>query len=448
MLKCEDKLGDKLIGIGCLAHVLHNSAKAGCKKIGLDIETILYKLPHYFSEQQTRASAYAELCDELGRHCQLPEQYVQTRWLSMSKTISSIVPAFDIHQIYFDRMKKPSADEKRFKAFFSNKHVYPWLVVLKEIAEKFEAIIEQIEGDEVALVDAVKRFKEMQRTVQGQSMKGNLPVIVAKRIQKWLKKERDAFTKSVSDMYETVGDYMESWTRWTVPLEKFQWAALDKPMSILEVKSALQYFNDNEIANEISEPKLIDETVKVERFVRDNCESWNKQNLPTSERWAKVFAELPGLEHTEQLVAFAMALPGTNATCERLFSQLKYFWTEWKGRMLIESMEAIMKVRFNWTRDSDTVFETLIGDEELRMRVRDSEKYAKAAKNEEEMTDDNDEEYWNIACDTPEVAIVEMQPKQPNKRKAPTYSEVEKAKIARIISGLDSKMNVQKSDPK
>ena len=129
MMKGE--YGDKLIGIGCLAHVLHNSVKHGCKVLDMDIEWILYKLPKYF-ENSNKANEFMELCDSLDRHCELPAKYVQTRWLTMSRTLESIIPAFDMYRQFFGSLKgKVSAEEQKYKAFFADKKVHSWLELIQ-----------------------------------------------------------------------------------------------------------------------------------------------------------------------------------------------------------------------------------------------------------------------------------------------------------------------------
>jgi hypothetical protein len=51
-----------LIGIGCLAHVVHNAASTSADYLSIDIEQFVFKLYGYFHGQTIRAEALKDFC--------------------------------------------------------------------------------------------------------------------------------------------------------------------------------------------------------------------------------------------------------------------------------------------------------------------------------------------------------------------------------------------------
>ena len=81
-----------------------------------------------------------------------------------------------------------------------------------------------------------------------------------------------------------------------------------------------------------------------------------------------------------KLLNFAFALPGTNATCERLFSQVKCFWHQWKGNMVYDTMVEVMKIRFNLTNKPEEIFDLFVSDAQLREEIYANAKHGNGSR--------------------------------------------------------------------
>jgi hypothetical protein len=87
----------RLLPIGCPAHILHNAAKSATDQLPIDIESIAFKIQSHFKGSTTRHEALTELFDRMGvclkilslnllfyrkcmQSCQAILQFVGLRW--------------------------------------------------------------------------------------------------------------------------------------------------------------------------------------------------------------------------------------------------------------------------------------------------------------------------------------------------------------------------------
>lgn len=149
---------------------------------------------------------------------------------------------------------------------------------------------------------------------------------------------------------------------------------------------------------DVDRGRLKEELSRAIPFINQNAEEWKrvdtgkkKKITPAIERWKQVFDNVSDLPNLEILVSFLFALPGSNATCERIFSEIKYIWTNCKSRIKLETVDAILKIRYNLTNLCEVMFSMLISDEKLKAAVSCSDKYEdakfKVANDKDEETD-------------------------------------------------------------
>jgi hypothetical protein len=60
--KFKDSLKDKLIGVGCPAHMLHNCLRHGMDTLHLDIQSVVLKIYNYFLVDTFRTESLKEVC--------------------------------------------------------------------------------------------------------------------------------------------------------------------------------------------------------------------------------------------------------------------------------------------------------------------------------------------------------------------------------------------------
>lgn len=61
--KVNDYIGRELIGIGCFAHIVHDTVMAASDCLPVDIETVVVKLYSYFYIYAVRVEKLKEFCE-------------------------------------------------------------------------------------------------------------------------------------------------------------------------------------------------------------------------------------------------------------------------------------------------------------------------------------------------------------------------------------------------
>lgn len=163
--------GDKLIGIGCLAHVLNNALKNAADMIKFKGDTfskILSLLHCYFEREGNRKGRFSRLMISLGcasAYLKKPTRsYCKTRWLTTGPALDAIVSNYDALYFYFDKEEEGKHLDK-FKPFFEDEDTYPWLVILRAIASEFEEAITEIESQGMTLLDGIHIFENLKSQV-------------------------------------------------------------------------------------------------------------------------------------------------------------------------------------------------------------------------------------------------------------------------------------------
>lgn len=118
-----------LIGIGCGAHIAHNTLKKGCDQMPFDVEMIVCKIYSHFYLTTVRVTALKQFCDQVDVEYQKILGYSKTRFLDLLKAIDSILRIYDALQMYF--LEDPSSP-KALKKFFGHSMSKIWLIFLRD----------------------------------------------------------------------------------------------------------------------------------------------------------------------------------------------------------------------------------------------------------------------------------------------------------------------------
>lgn len=89
--KLKSKLSKDIEGIGCPAHILHNTASTSADVLSVDVESVVLKIYKYFSiftVRNERLKSFCEAADVIYANLQ---SHSRTRWLSLLPAIERIL---------------------------------------------------------------------------------------------------------------------------------------------------------------------------------------------------------------------------------------------------------------------------------------------------------------------------------------------------------------------
>lgn len=119
-----------ILGIGCAAHIAHNTMKYACSRLKTNIECIVIKMYTHFYIHTVRNEALKSVCDlfEDVEYKQLLG-YAATRFLALGPAIGRILELFDPLKTYFLELGKCP---KKIKVFFQSPLSRLLLLFIKE----------------------------------------------------------------------------------------------------------------------------------------------------------------------------------------------------------------------------------------------------------------------------------------------------------------------------
>ncbi len=312
------RYGDKLIGVGCLAHIVNNALKNSVEKLNFgekNLNIFLGQIHQFFMHSSSNRinnifQIRAQLgCEQAYSNNKPPtKSYSKTRWLSTGPAIDAIINQWHLLDIYF-QMEPEGKHVDSFKKFFENRNSFPLLITLRSLATEVEEVVCIMEGKDVDLMSAIKIFDELQQKVFQYRENITMPGIVADMIEQWEENDRLDFHLQLRELYDDIQMYMVKWSTWTNSLKLHQWATLDNQLREEDVLNSTEVIREN---SQINIAQLQENIEAVNLFISTRPASW--ATLSTSERWLNLLNSVSGLIALEKAASFILTLPG-NKLC-------------------------------------------------------------------------------------------------------------------------------------
>jgi hypothetical protein len=99
--KVQSYLDRHILGIGCSAHIVHNSVQTACDSLPLDIEVIVIKIYKYFHIYTVRVPKHKQFLEFVETDYKKVLSHSSTRFLSLFPAIDRILAIFDGLKSYF-----------------------------------------------------------------------------------------------------------------------------------------------------------------------------------------------------------------------------------------------------------------------------------------------------------------------------------------------------------
>lgn len=119
-----------MVGVGCAAHVVHNTLKHACSNLQTNVEYIVVKIYTHFYINTVRIEALKTICDSFEdvEYTKLLG-YAKTRFLALAPAISRILALFDPLKTYF--LELPNCP-KKLRTFFESSSSRLLLLFVKD----------------------------------------------------------------------------------------------------------------------------------------------------------------------------------------------------------------------------------------------------------------------------------------------------------------------------
>ena len=99
---------------------------------------------------------------------------------------------------------------------------------------------------------------------------------------------------------------------------------------------------------------------------RKKVEQWNENNVAVDSRWVQIFNDLQEREiiipNLKMILQFLLAIPGTNAPVERVFSLMNAYWSHQKSLLSEETIEAVIIVKVNMEESCVEFYDRILVD--------------------------------------------------------------------------------------
>lgn len=180
------------------------------------------------------------------------------------------------------------------------------------------------------------------------------------------------FMTELKQLYTGIHEYMSNWTEWTKPLLSLSWTSLSRQIEWSEIIQSANDFKLN-----LDHSKLKSELDKVNLVISENPLDF--LNDSTGEKWQELFRQEPNIEELGKLIEKVLSFPATNATCERSFSEIVFYWNKWRSSSSLPSVKSALDIRYNYVRKCQDFLQMLITDSQLRNSIRSQDKYSNAS---------------------------------------------------------------------
>jgi len=145
--------------------------------------------------------------------------------------------------------------------------------------------------------------------------------------------------------------------------------------------------NQNNSNLKLDEDNLFDEFSHVKQIFKSRIHEWQKNSANVEVKWCKIFeytkAQNIDTTNISKIVEYSLAMPGTNAAVEQIFSTINVLWTDEKNRFLVETIKSILIVKTHFKNLSCNEFYNILLEEtKVLDEISAAQKYTKTSKEE------------------------------------------------------------------
>ncbi|KAF2905628.1 hypothetical protein ILUMI_00548 [Ignelater luminosus] len=339
--KLKQNVPQKLIDIGCAAHIIHNTLQTAADLLPVDVDSVINKKYSHFYIFTVRIESLKTFCEEAETDYHKLLSTSKTRWLSLRPAIERILQLYAPLKSYFLSLEKCPAYLSTF--FFSNNASEIWLKFVHCQASLFSSTIKMIENYKCTVTEVAKAINNPISKLEARLDQTFIPLIIRTDLTKLT--EEGEINKECQ--FSDIGC--------------LEWTDLNQCVEWENVQKTLEFISEHFTANDIDESALFDEVTLIKNYATEQkIKEWQEMKTPIDLRW---------------LLEFALCLPATNAPTERVFSIINNVWTPEKSQLTVETLKAMIVVRCNLGGSCEEFLLKIQDNSGLLKKVHSAEKY-------------------------------------------------------------------------
>ncbi|CAH0406173.1 unnamed protein product [Chilo suppressalis] len=373
---------ENLIGIGCPAHIMHNSLRHGVDLMKLDVESIILKIFNYFSVYTVRTEALKEFCDYVELNYQPLLRHSKTRWLSLFPCIERILKLYPALKEYFLSQR---ISPYIIKTFFESSTSEAYLWFTHSLMSIYQANLAKVEEEHNSLLEISKILQSVLRMLQNRRNDKFLPL----RVRQLLRdncgenEEAESISNEFFSVYEACENYLKEWIKPFDDFKCFEWMTVLKENENLKYEALVPCIEFLSIRGvEIDDAKLHDQFCSFISFLKSKSDGDSADkyyDLKLYEQWTMYFKSAKNIEYFSELLKiceFYFSISAHNANVERVFSLINTQWTKERNRLSVESVKALILTQYNFKNMScEDFYNYLLKNQELLTKIGSSAKY-------------------------------------------------------------------------
>lgn len=379
-LKKQLPNGNGLIGVGCPAHVLHNTLQRGADSSNVDVQVIVMKIFNHFSIYSKRVNELKELCDYVSVKYQDLLSHSKTRWLSLLPAIERILKLFSPLKAYF---LSSESCPKILKDFFQNELSEAYLWFLHSQMSVFYSSIMKLERERNSICEGSCILDNVINKLKDRGDSNFLSISVKGCLKDKPESLVNSFKEETKIFYSICYAYIQKWMPAFRDLNCFSWMILDEVPEWGNVEKSLEFLIKSGHTL-INDSILFDQLGSLKTYVKNELEKDEDsvkifKEKQADERWVNYFKSCSSSEQFSELLKlteFYFSIPSHNANVERVFSMINAQWTDERNRLKISSVKSILLLKYNMKHlDCIGFYDYVIKNTNLLSAISKSEKY-------------------------------------------------------------------------
>lgn len=275
---------------------------------------------------------------------------------------------------------------RKIKDFFTVDSSLFWLKFLESQLEISNSYVLKVESKGAAAFEVASELADLRGVIKTRQDANRIPY-EANLLFKDLSEIKKADIKQdVQLFYSSLSNYLEKWSKSLDGAETFAWMKLNSvPNFEKEVEPAATFILHHHPSADLEIERLFDEFPLVKQYIDGALASWVSKKVSIEQRWLETLKSLAEQHHPTPnfslLVQYALAIPGSSAEVERLFSIIKDVWGPNKGQLEAKTLEAHLDVKFNCNKTCQEFYKEAKNNKKLLAQVQSGDKYKSVPQN-------------------------------------------------------------------